>query len=115
MGRTYDSIPEAFKDLNDRTYLMASKMPQLERILFLGYYNYITPNVPIKTGYTRSFPSQHRPTNFSRNIMEWSPVYLSKIYYKNKTGIPQWDIVTANNINDKMSTITEVWLSKYLE
>ena len=50
MGRTYDSIPEAFKDLNDRTYLMASKMPQLERILFLGYYNYITPNVPIKTG-----------------------------------------------------------------
>lgn len=113
MGKTYYSVLEALSDLTKNIAIIQGLVPIWEKKLFLDYYNAIYNKVPIKTGLTRSFPVKHRPTNFSRNIMEWSPkkgkqYYVGYIYLRNKTGIPEWDMATAEKINnnmvDKLST-----------
>lgn len=77
----------------------------LETEAFKRYEVNIRPKVPKKTGRTRKSPQ--RGAEYSRNVLEWNPEdpitgkeYVGSIYFKNKTGIPNWDMKVAEEQNE---------------
>lgn len=97
---TYDSFEEALADVKRRMKKMQENLPLIEKEMFAEYFLKITPNVPIKTGATRAWPRANETSNYADQVAVWATKYVGKIYQKNKTGIPFWDIETADENNE---------------
>jgi len=112
---TYSSLPQAFGDLRKRLEKLVRESPAKEMWIFNKYYAAITYNVPMKTGATRQFPTRRRGAAFKKNQLIWQLPYTMKVYNRNKTGKPRWDMYTANKINTENTEDFIQWSIKFFK
>ena len=97
---TFSSIEVAMKFLENQFQQLEQESKNIEKHLFNMYYTRIDKNTPLWTGATRQFPTRHRAASFAKNTLVWQLPYTMKVYRKNKSGKPEWDMYTAEGIND---------------
>lgn len=97
---TFSSFEQALNDLRRDIKRLNDNLPNIKKEMFAEYFLKITPKVPIKTGATRAWPRANETSNYADQIAVWATAYVGKIYQKNKTGIPEWDMVVAQQENE---------------
>ena len=103
---TFSSIEVAMKYLENQFEQLEKESKDIETRLFKMYAPRVYWNVPVWTGATRQFPTKNRAKSFVKNTLVWEPKnrsgksYTPYIYWGNKSGKPEWDMYTAEGIND---------------
>lgn len=104
--KDFDEAARYIRSLEMNIHTNCEKDSVLTKKLFNKYHLQIMKKVPVQSGRTKKSPKKN--SKFNDNILVWDPTdpntnekYVGYIYKFNRTGIPEWDIVTARENNDK--------------